>query len=212
MKTIILANGNLVPPLHPMPADAYVIAADGGARHCPALKLRPHVIIGDLDSLSAGEAAKFEQAGVEIIRHPAAKDETDLELALAHAVARGATEIMLLGALGGRWDMTFANLLLLAAPTYAGIRLRLLEGAQEMHILRGGERLTLRGTAGDTVSVIPLRGDAEGITYQGLSWPLENARLIFSAPRGVSNTMTGDSANIALQKGIVLCVHDKISR
>src|SRR5689334_23251718 len=113
-----------------------LIAADGGALPLLRLGLVPDLVIGDLDSLgAAGEAALREQS-VELRRFPRAKDETDLELALLHAAALGATAIDILGALGGRWDHTLANVALLALPELRGRRVRLLADRQELCLVR----------------------------------------------------------------------------
>lgn len=189
-----------------------MIAADGGARHPWRLGLIPDVIIGDLNSLHPGEAANFDRSGASIYRFPEEKDETDLELALDFAMEKGATEITLFGLLGGRWDMSLANILLLAAPRYRGIHFRVIEGDTEMHILRGGESLTLTGAPGDPISVIPLAADAHDLTYHGLKWPLENATLPFGTPRGVSNEMGKKTAEISLTLGVILIIHKKVNR
>ena len=55
----------------------------------------------------------------QVERHPAAKDHTDLELAMDEAVASDARHIVVLGGDGGRRDHLFANLLVLASPHYA---------------------------------------------------------------------------------------------
>ena len=106
MRAVIFVNGTILDYtqlarwLRP---DDYLIAADGGARHCAALGILPAVLVGDLDSITPELLAEYEQAGVAIERHPPRKDETDLELAVRRAVADGATEILLLGALGDGW-------------------------------------------------------------------------------------------------------------
>ena len=92
-----------------------VIAADGGAATLERIGRRPDRLVGDLDSVDASLVARLTDAGVPIDRHPTDKDATDTELALQDAVTGGATEIVLLGALGGdRLDHELANLLLLA--------------------------------------------------------------------------------------------------
>jgi thiamine pyrophosphokinase len=123
---------------------------------------------------------------------------------LDYAVSLGATDVILYGLLGGRWDMTFANILLLATPSYAGINIRVIDGNTAAYILHGGETLILQSELGTTVSVIPLNNPARGITYQGLQWPLENATLPYGTPRGVSNLMTTTKAQISLEEGTIL--------
>ena len=201
----IFANGEIAADTSfTLPPDAFIIAADGGARHCLKLGLNPHVVIGDFDSLTNAEIETLSSSNAELLRYPTAKDETDLELALDHALKLGASKIALYGLLGGRWDMTFANLLLLAAPQYAKIQFRIFDGSTTAYILRGGETLELNDQQGATVSAIPLSGSAHGITYQGLRWSLEDATLPFGTPRGVSNQVTEPEAQISLEQGILL--------
>ncbi|MBN1667252.1 MAG: thiamine diphosphokinase [Anaerolineales bacterium] len=203
----IIANGELPSRELRIPEEAFLIAADGGGRHCLRLGLKPRIVIGDFDSLSPAEIATIEQAGAELIRYPADKDQTDLELALELALARGAQTIKLYGLLGGRWDMSFANLLLLAAPRYDALQLSVWSAKTEVHILRGGESLVLSGAPGDTISAIPIHGPANGLSYQGMLWPLENADLPAGTPRGVSNRLTAPQAVIRLEQGRLLLFH-----
>ncbi len=60
----------------------------------------PHVIIGDLDRLIQHDLEYFERSGVDIIKFPVNKDETDLELAVEHVLNLGFEEIIILGATG----------------------------------------------------------------------------------------------------------------
>jgi thiamine pyrophosphokinase len=200
----IFANGEIDQDQIDLPPKGTIIAADGGARHCLRLGIRPEVVIGDFDSLTDEEIAALEAWGCELRRHPADKDETDLELALNLALEYAAHQVTFYGLLGGRWDMSFANLLLLAAPKYAGIRFRVWSGNTEVHLLRGGETLSIQGQPGNTISVIPLTATVNGLTYEGLQWPLVAATLPFGTPRGVSNEMIGTEAQISLEKGTLL--------
>jgi thiamine pyrophosphokinase len=111
-RALIFANGELnsqVPASIDYLPDDWIIAADGGARHCMGLGLVPMVVIGDFDSLSLAEITYLEAENVQLIRYPVQKDETDLELAIQHAIHLGAEEICIFGALGARWDMTLAR-------------------------------------------------------------------------------------------------------
>ncbi len=214
MRAIVFANGRLpdiaAHPLVAKPGDL-IIAADGGARNCRAHGLVPDVVVGDFDSLPEAELAALAAAGAEVVGHPARKDHTDLDLALQLAVARGADEVLVHGALGRRWDMTLANVLLGMAPHLAGARIGFVDERQVLWPLRGGSTLRLTGRRGDTVSLIPLCGDAQGVTTSGLEWPLTQDTLTYGTTRGVSNALTGDAATIALDQGLLLCVHTQSS-
>ena len=220
MRAIIFANGEFTDPQGArdlLRSADLVIAADGGTRHALAVGVCPHVIIGDLDSLSPDEQARLEvragPASSHIVRFSPRKDETDLELALLYAVCEGATEIVVLAALGGRLDQTIANLLLLALPELRDLDVRIVEGTQTAFLVQGGrdgcdggdERL-IEGRPGDTVSLIPLGGDAVGVTAEGLEWPLHEDSLRFGPARGVSNVLAAEQARVRVRQGVLLCV------
>lgn len=185
-----------------------VICADGGALHARALGLTPHTIIGDLDSLSADQVAEFKAAGAKIIQHPRVKDETDLELALRHCRQAGATKVFILGALGGRFDQTIANILLLTHPDFSDLRIKVIDGDQVLRLLRPG-RHEIEGASGDTVSLVSLGGAADGITTRQLQYPLQDETLRLGPARGISNVMLADTANVKLSGGLLLLVHTR---
>ena len=210
-RAIIFANGKMddspaiVGTIQP---GDLVIAADGGSYHCKSLGITPGVIIGDFDSLLPEEITSYRRAGVEMIQYPSRKNETDLELALQQAMKEGADEVYILGALGARWDMTIANIMLIAHPMFNRMKIRLLEGNQEFILLRGKEQVDLKGRPGDAISLIPLAGDSRGITTMGLEYPLKDETLNFGSPRGVSNRFLQDHAQIEIRKGVLLCILD----
>lgn len=208
-RTLIVANGELDAEAgRRIRAERWddVIAVDGGAAHCERLGLRPDLIIGDLDSLPDGVRASFERQGVPFERHPTAKNETDLELALLRALEQGAEALVLAGALGGRLDMTLGNLLLLADPRLAHACAEIWHEGSTTRLLRppGGD---VSGEPGDTVSLIPLQGDALGVVTEGLHYPLRNEDLRFAQGRGISNILAGDHGAVRLREGLLLMVH-----
>jgi thiamine pyrophosphokinase len=209
LRAIIFANGELKYPesarLALQPGDL-IIAADGGARLCRQLNLIPSILIGDFDSLDESELAYYQNSGTEIIRHPERKNFTDLELALRHVRSLGIKETLVFGALGKRWDQTLANLLLPAAGDLAGMTIRLADGPQEVMMLRGPGQLILHGQPGDAVSLIPLGGDAYGVSTDQLEYALFGETLFFGATRGLSNVLLAEIAEVRLKEGLLLCV------
>lgn len=209
-NTIIVANG--APPTATdvarwrRPGDR-IIAADGGARHVLSLGLTPHVVVGDMDSLDDETRDQLSRLGCRLVLHPPEKDETDLELALRLAVDEGATEIVILGALGGRLDQLLSNVLLLTLPELAGASVRLINDGQEAFVVRCGIQATVEGQVGDTLSLIPLSGDARGVHAQGLKWPLAGDTLWMGPARGVSNVIVSLPVHIWLAEGLLLVVH-----
>jgi thiamine pyrophosphokinase len=184
-----------------------IIGADGGAARGLAWGLVPHLVIGDMDSLPEAERATLAARGSRFVEHPRAKDETDLELALTCAVEEGARELVVLGALGGRLDHTLSNVLLLTLPVLKDVSARIVSGDEEALLIRGGKGASLKGQAGDLVSLLPLGGDVHGVTTSGLAWALQDDTLRFGYSRGVSNEMVGPEAWIEVGEGNLLVVH-----
>lgn len=187
-----------------------VVAADGGAAKAPLAGLRPDVVVGDADSLDAAELAAVRAAGIPVELVPAAKDESDLELAAIAALARGATRITVLGALGGpRFDHALANAWLLAHPALAGRAVVLLDATTRIQLLdatAGPAAAELAGRAGDLVSLLPFGADAEGVSTAGLAYALHDEPLQVGPARGLSNVRSGPTARVALRAGRLLVV------
>jgi thiamine pyrophosphokinase len=209
LRAIIFANGILSNPgqiHHILEPDDLLIAADGGARHMQMLGLNPAVLIGDFDSLNELEVQALQRMGTQLIQHPARKDFTDLELAIHHSMIARANPVLILGALGNRWDQTLANLLLIASDKYRGTQISLLDGNQEIHVVRAGQPFLITGQPGDTVSLIPIYGDARGIITQNLEYPLHDETLYFASTRGVSNVLLSETGWVSAREGILMCV------
>lgn len=208
-KIVIFANGiptarsneySLIEP------DDTIICADGGTQHALSLGLTPDVLVGDMDSLPEAVQADLEAKGVELIRHPIKKDQTDLELAFEVAIARGATEILLLTAIGGRLDQQLANVLLLTRPEWQSVRLSLAEGQQRAWLLRGPDELTLSGQPGDTLSIVPLSATMEGLDIENAEWPLQEASVPLGSTLTISNTFLSNQVRVRVKAGLGLVI------
>jgi thiamine pyrophosphokinase len=183
-----------------LPADATVIAADGGADLARGLGVDVDVVVGDLDSVSAETLARIER----IEQHAVEKDATDLDLALAAALRLEPDRILVVGGAGGRLDHLLGGLLLLAADSLAGIRVEAQIGAAAVHVIRG-ER-TLIGEAGELISLIAVHGPASGVVTEGLIYPLHGETLEPGSTRGVSNVFAAREARVAIERGVLLAV------
>jgi thiamine pyrophosphokinase len=208
MRIIIFANGNLPNPekaralIHP---DDFILCADGGTRHALALGLTPNAVIGDLDSVTEDERRKIKELGVEVIQHPADKNETDLELAINHALTLNPSRILILAALGGRMDQTLANIALLSNSSLVTHNLSLTDGVEELFFCR--DQVQVEGRSGDIVSLIPWQGEVTGVFTENLRWHLYHETLYPDKTRGISNEMTAEVATITIRNGLLLVVH-----
>ncbi len=210
-KVLIFANGDpndgpLVRQVLASAESAWIIAADGGARQATFFGFRPQLVIGDLDSLTAAEVAALEAEGVAIHRAPPEKDETDLELALLHAAEQGVRWIRIISGIGDRIDQSLGNLYLMALPALAGLDVRLVARNQQAWLMRPGVN-PVEGAPGDTLSLLPVGGDAVGIRTDGLYYPLRDETLRFGPARGMSNVLTSPQAYVTLGAGLLLAIH-----
>ncbi len=192
-----------------------VIAADGGAVRAERLGLTIDLVIGDRDSLSDADLARMEARGIPVRRLPAAKDESDTEIAVLAALAKGAGRVTIVGSLGGpRFDHTLANVGLLALPALGGngeliddrTRITLLEapGPEGRPVRR-----SLSGPIGELVSLLPVLGDVDGVTTEGLEYPLRDEPLSAGPARGLSNVRIAPDAAVTLRRGRLLIIETR---
>ncbi len=208
MRAIIFANGDAADPeivRQWTPQADLIIAADGGTRNALSVGVMPHVVIGDLDSLAEDDRAQLDRSGVPLMVYPMRKDSTDLELALRYAREQRATDIIIFSALGGRWDQSLANLLLLTLPELAPAATRIVDHRLTIQVICDQAEIT--GRVGDTLSLIALKGDAHGVTIEGCEYPLNEATLPFGATLGISNVLAQPSAKITVKQGQILALH-----
>jgi thiamine pyrophosphokinase len=206
-KIVVVVAGGEAPRAEAalaVPREAVVIAADGGLDHARALGLDVSVAVGDFDSASEEALAAAEASGVRVVRHPAEKDATDLELALDLAVSADASRILVLAGDRGRLDHLVAGLLLLGSGKYAGVEVDALVGTARVHVVRG--RRTLPGEPGELVSLLAVQGEASGVTTAGLAYELRGETLVPGSSRGVSNVLTASEATVSVERGALLAV------
>lgn len=207
MRTLIFLAGDLwldawgILPELSDPWDC-IICADGGGNHALRLGIVPDVLIGDFDSLSEGDM-KDIGAGT-VISFPVLKDKTDAHLAVDEALRRGSTHIVLAGAFGGRLDHTLANLGLLRLLHRHGVSAMASDGRQTAYYVT--DELVLTGRAGETLSVLPLTPEIQGLSLTGLRWGLSGTHLELGDTRTISNEFLGGAATVALQEGELLVV------
>lgn len=210
MRAAVFLNGSPDTPalLRRVAARAdLVVAADGGALHAVAAGIVPDLVVGDMDSLGAEGTKRVEDRGASLERHPARKDKMDGHLAVLAARKRGATELDLLCATGGRLDAVFALPHLLLAAERMGVRATVVAGWGEMFVVEDGQRV-VAGWPGESVSVFPVSGAAEDVTLEGFEYPLEAARVEAGDTLGFHNELLGERGWVAVKGGALLVIHE----
>ena len=200
LHALIVANGILPPAtvVRRLAARAdLVVCADGGANRAREYRIKPDVILGDLDSLSSATARSYK--GTPILRI-ADRESTDLEKAIGYCLLLGVDSADIVGALGGRIDHITGSLG--CFKRFGGkIELRFIgEGGE---LTRIGRSVNLRTRRGDKLSLIPL-GRCSGITTRNLKYPLRDDFLETGVREGISNEATGRSARISVKRSTLL--------
>jgi len=205
VKCCIFGAGDYHGELRDLARDAFVIAADGGLAHTEAYGIVPNLAVGDFDSLGA------LPNGVETLRFPVMKDDTDMALAVNEGLARGCNAFFLFGGMGGRLDHTLANMALLLSLAQKGISAYLVGKEGVVTCLCGGDCLEFSQTCEGILSVFAASEVCKGVSIQGLLYSLENGTLMQDKALGVSNHFTGQSASVSVEKGSLFLVWDNIN-
>ena len=196
---VILLGGSLMVTerLQRQIKGARVIAADSGMRHASALGLKAEVWLGDFDSTS--DALQRLHSAVPRIEFSADKAMTDGELAVEEAIRRGASGLVLAGALGGpRSDHAMLHVMLMLAFAERGIPVLLTSGGEEALPLLAGEcRPDL--PLGTVFSIIAL-DNLSGLSVKGAKWPLDGQNAAFGSSLTLSN-QAEDGLAISLKRG-----------
>lgn len=203
-RALIVAAGADVDAVRGAEPVDLVICADGGLDVTIAAGRRASLVIGDLDSVSDEALAAATAAGTDIERHRIDKDESDLELALAAALDRSATELHVHLGEGGRLDHQLANLLVLASPRWDAADLSAVVGTDRVWVVRGRRELPL--AVGAPVAVHAIGGIATGVRTRGLAFEMDGEDLEPMVARGIANRAVEPSPSISVESGVVLVI------
>ena len=197
----IVGAGDFYGEIRPVAGDL-VIAADGGYDTLMRLGIGCDLIIGDMDS-TAAVASEIER-----LVYPVEKDDTDTALAYREGVRRGYSEFRLYGCVGGRADHTFAAYTLLAAARSEGNSVTLVGDGYDIYAIKN-EKIRKKRDTGRTISIFAFGGEARGVSLSGLKYPLADYTLSPLNPLGVSNSFTGEVAEIEVRDGILLVMEER---
>jgi len=175
------------------------VCADGAADHARAFGFEPEAIVGDMDSVSEETLAHFSKA--RILRD-LDTERTDTEKAIQYVLARGGIdEIILLGASADRLDHVVGHLSLLLRY---GDKVRLVLEDDRCRAWVGTGTVPLEHPVGTVVSFFAVGAPAEGVTTQGLQYPLTDQRLELGVQDSISNVIASGPALVRIGRGRLL--------
>lgn len=205
MKAYIYTGGNIAPENiteRPIASDDLIIAADSGYKNALLLGVKPNILLGDFDSI---DHSALDGVSAEIIQVPAEKDFTDTQMAIDVALKKGATEIFIIGGLGGRLDHTLSNLAILEDLHSKKIRAIINDGYNRARYLESDSIIIMR-SAYKYISLIAKDEKVKGVSIEGCKYELKNATLINKYQYAISNEITKNCAFIAVKKGALLII------
>lgn len=183
----------------------YIICCDAGLNAAKRRGITPNLIVGDFDSYLQ-EAPK----GIETLRFPVEKDDTDSMLAVREGLSRGFSDFILLCSLGGRLDHTIANIQTLVFIKENGGEGQLIGPDDTARLLCNGSLDILR-REGYTFSLFALGEKCEGVTLSGMQYPLNDATVTNGFPIGLGNHIMEPSATVSVKCGTLLIVESKLT-
>ncbi|MCS7174483.1 thiamine diphosphokinase [Pseudothermotoga sp.] len=199
MRVAIFLNGECE-DLASIPLDQYdlLIAVDGGAKHFLRKHLIPHLFIGDGDSVDESDLDELKVLGCEMFIFPKEKDEIDAELALRKAIEKGASEVDIFCWNGERLDMLLALMYLMAA---FNVKITAKSDKLFMGIVSG--EIELDAKPGEKWSILPIAGDAYGVTLKGFKYEISRKDMLWNSPYGVSNVSVSQKVKVTVERGKV---------
>lgn len=209
MKALVIANGSI------KNEEFYhshvlknrfdlIICADGGVKNALLLNLAPDVAIGDFDSTEESLLQDVQDKGVEIIRYPVEKDATDTEIVLDYLIDHNYSHITMIGCLGDRVDHSLANIALLKKLLAQKVYGRIIDEKNEIYLIN--DKIELYNRKGSILSLIPFSEEIEGVTTNGLYYPLDNHCMMKASSYGISNIIEEDFAKVEIKHGELLVI------
>lgn len=197
-KTCVVIGAGPVRNLS-VPADAFVICADGGLAAAANYNITPDLIVGDFDSLG------IVPKGDNVVIYPVEKDVTDSFIAIEEGLKRGFDRFVFYGCVGGRLDHTLANIQHLQYLAEHGAQGMLVGDKETLTVIKDAAvHFDAKRKGG--VSVFSLSEKSEDVTIEGLFYEAKDISLTNGFPLGVSNHFTGKPATVSVKNGVLLIV------
>ena len=207
MEVVVVANGEIINInflKYVIKNSDHIICADGAAKYLMDLNIYPDLLIGDLDSINEKTLKWAEKNNIKIQRFPVKKDMTDTELAVESALKQNPNKITIIGAIGSRLDHSLGNIMLLYKIHKLGIDAAVVNEINYITIV--SDVLKMKCRIGEIISIIPVGGDARGVTLEGLKYPLNDHNIKMGSSLGISNKSVSEEIIISVKDGILLVV------
>ncbi len=200
-----------------------IIAVDGGLAFADRAQLvlqnfKLTHLVGDFDTIASDILEKYiHRENICVHQYVPEKDYTDTDIAVKLALkliesnlacdSKCSSEnekniIHILGGTGTRLDHVMANLQMLKNIMNAGAEGAIIDANNYIEMICGTRKLKRLEIFGKYMSLIPATMELNGITLEGVKYPLKDARTTFGESLCVSNEIIEDEAYIEIKEGI----------
>ena len=194
-----------------------VVCADSGLNAAYNLGVKVDYIMGDFDSVSSDILKLYTDKKVEnsinakFVKYPVQKDATDTELVLDFVIENNPSQVVILGATGGRIDHLLANIGILLKTLENNIETYIIDSYNKLYLIDKNTVIYKDDIWNKYVSFYPYTEKVENVSLSGLKYQLKGEDIVLGSSRTVSNEFTEDSdkAYVAFDSGILIAVQSK---
>ena len=198
---VILANGlfpTAGPGLDALKTADQLICCDGAVDKLVGFGMSPHVIVGDMDSLS--DEVREHYASIMIQSDD--QNSNDLTKAVHYCIEKGYPSVTILGATGLREDHTLGNISLMIEYS-PRIEVRIISDYGIFFLVRSGERV--KSFVGEKISLFSIDNGVR-VTSGGLKYSLNDMQLS-NWYRASLNEAMADSFKLQFESDLPLIVY-----
>ncbi|HZG71712.1 MAG TPA: thiamine diphosphokinase [Chondromyces sp.] len=191
--------------------DTVWVGVDRGVYYLLERGIAPVVAFGDFDSVTKKEWEEIRNQVGEIKKFRPEKDETDMELALAWAMEQKPSEVVLLGATGGRLDHFFGNVSLLLKKNWlhSKTRICLVDNQNWISIYLPDTHSIYLDKTSKYISFFPVKESVSGLTLEGFKYPLSGQTVDMGSTLCISNELIGQKGTFSFTSGIIMVVRSR---
>ncbi len=179
-----------------------ILGIDGGTDILYKNNIKPDLIIGDMDSID-GKILEYFKKETKVTIFPSKKNETDTELGLNWCIDNNKKNVIIFNSMQKRLDHIQGLIANLIFAHKNGLNLEIVNQQQRIFI---SENKSFEINKGVNISLIPLTEVVEGISTEGLEYPLKNENLYFDHSRGISNVALKNEIKITHKKGLLMII------
>ena len=137
------------------------------------------------------------------------KDDTDSVYAIKEAISRGYKDILIVGAIGDRFDHSLVNAYALMLINDLGASGKIVDDYSEMTLIDNSISEEIE-PEWRYLSLIAISGTVIGVTIKNAKYNLDNAMINPKYQYAISNEVEGDEpAIVSVEEGVLLLIKDR---